>query len=687
MSGARSSGIGALAPIGLQRWFGLLLFAALAGCFFPDSPSREGPPAAMSVFVQRYTFGGDTMPVRVRLAFPADRTATFTVSADLPAGRIDLPAGALEIPQGQSELRFELPTRAVADFERGRVDVTWTNADVAGGSLTGGGDVTLMPEPTALQLTIAPASVPGGQATTLQVATTPAYPIDLAVELSAQPPLPDLPAQLRVPASGAGIPTPLATRVTEVPQAVAVTARLRAVVDIETLQIQSTASGQLPLSVAIQGGGTVTSDPAGIDCGSVCAMGFDIGTRLVLTPQAASGQRFFGWAGDGDCSDGVVTLTSTRSCIAVFQPVLAPYPQGAGWRLLGAPLTTQSEVEPAPALARDGAHPVVAHVEALGGDVARLFVKRLEGSSFVTLGGAALNDGSITAASEPALVTSVTGQPVVAWIQGDGIQQNVFVARFDGTAWRSVGPAGVPLNQRPGSRASQPAIALDAERQPMVAWLEDGAVQFRRFDGTAWVAAAGGSGPAVGAVVDQLRMGADLNGEPVIAWREGTGAAQALRVVRGFDFVPLGAQVVPGGGRVDRFALFPQVGGAVVAYAVTDRPVTVRVVEWTSGQWADRGTMVSNDPRRLLRVDFARFPMHASVVLEDSTAGTATLVLLQRDLATQAWVGAAAAIGTTAADRPLTVSHEWVAVDSPLLATSHSTPSERYALRVQRFFP
>lgn len=677
---------------GLQRWLGLLLFAVLAGCDGLD-PTRSAPqlpddgPAPMSVFVQRYTFGGDTMPVRVVLARPAVRTATFTVGSDLPAGRVDLPTGTLEIPQGQSELRFELSTRAVAAFEQGRVDVTWTNADSAGGSLTGGQAVTLMPEPTAVQLSIAPASVPGGQPTTMQVTTTPGYPIDLVVALSAQPLLPDLPAQLTVRGGGPGAPTTVATRVTAVAQTVAVTARLRAVVDIETLQIQTTASGQLPLSVAVQGGGTVTSAPAGIDCGSVCAMGFNVGTRLVLTPQAAAGQRFYAWSGDGDCSDGVVTLDSARNCTAVFQPVLAPYPQGPGWRLLGAPLTTQSEVDPAPSLARDGAHPVVAHVEALGGDVARLYVKRLEGSSFVTLGGAALNAGSITAASEPALVTSVTGQPVVAWIQGNGIQQNVFVARFDGTAWQSVGPAGVPLNQRPGSRASQPGVALDAQRQPMVAWLEDGALQFRRFDGTAWVAVAAGSGPAVGAAADQLRMGADLGGEPVIAWREGSGAAQALRVVRGFDFTPLGAQVVPGGGRVDRFALVPQVGGAVVAYAVTDRPVTLRVVEWASGSWADRGSMLSNDPRRLTRVDFARRPMQASVVLEDSAAGSATLALLQRDPATQAWVSAATPIASTAAELPRTVSHEWVTLDSPLLATSHSTPSERYAVRVQRFFP
>lgn len=677
---------------GLQRWLGLLLFAVLAGCNEPDPNSitprlPEGGPPAMSVFLQRYTFGGDTMPVRVVLARPAYRTATFTVGSDLPAGRVDLPTGTLEIPQGQSELRFELPTRAVAALEQGRIDVTWTNADSASGSLTGGQAVTLMPEPTSLQLTIAPASVPGGQPTTLQVATTPVYPIDLVVTLSAQPPLPDLPSQWLVRGGGAGTPTAVATRVSAVPQTVEVTARLRAAVDIESLQIQSTASGQLPLSVAVQGGGTVTSEPAGIDCGSVCAMGFNVGTRLVLTPQAAAGQRFYAWSGDGDCSDGVVTLDSARNCTAVFQPALAPYVQGPGWQLLGAPLTTLSEVDPAPSLARDGAHPVVAHVEALGGDVARLYVKRLEGSSFVTLGGAALNAGSITAASEPALVTSVTGQPVVAWIQGNGIQQNLFVARFDGTAWQSVGVAGVPLNQRAGSRASQPAIALDAERQPMLAWLEDGAVQFRRFDGTAWVAAAGGAGPAAGAVADQLRMGADLNGEPVIAWREGTGAAQALRVVRGLDFTPLGAQVVPGGGRVDRFSLFPQVGGAVVAYAVTDLPVTLRVVEWSSGNWVDRGTMLANDPRRLMRVDFARFPMHASVVLEDGATGNATLALLQRDPATQAWLGAATAITTTAAERPLTVSHDWVAVDSPLMATSHPAPSERYALRVRRFFP
>jgi hypothetical protein len=44
------------------------------------------------------------------------------------------------------------------------------------------------------------------------------------------------------------------------------------------------------------GSGTVTSFPAGIDCGSTCAASFLTGTSVVLTASAAAGSEFGGWS-------------------------------------------------------------------------------------------------------------------------------------------------------------------------------------------------------------------------------------------------------------------------------------------------------------------------------------------------------------------------------------------------------
>jgi streptogramin lyase len=66
------------------------------------------------------------------------------------------------------------------------------------------------------------------------------------------------------------------------------------------------------------GSGTVTGDPFGINCGAACSQLFDVGTVVTLTATPAAGSVFAGWAGDGDCSDGSVTMTAPRSCTAVF---------------------------------------------------------------------------------------------------------------------------------------------------------------------------------------------------------------------------------------------------------------------------------------------------------------------------------------------------------------------------------
>jgi hypothetical protein len=66
------------------------------------------------------------------------------------------------------------------------------------------------------------------------------------------------------------------------------------------------------------GKGKVTSRPAGINCSTSCAADFARGASVTLTAAPASGSVFSGWTGDPDCSDGVVTMDSSKSCTATF---------------------------------------------------------------------------------------------------------------------------------------------------------------------------------------------------------------------------------------------------------------------------------------------------------------------------------------------------------------------------------
>src|SRR6478752_5078267 len=70
------------------------------------------------------------------------------------------------------------------------------------------------------------------------------------------------------------------------------------------------------------GSGTVTSSPAGIECGSECSASFLHGTEVTLSPSPAAGSEFKGWSGactgTGACK---VTMLAAKSVGAEFSPV------------------------------------------------------------------------------------------------------------------------------------------------------------------------------------------------------------------------------------------------------------------------------------------------------------------------------------------------------------------------------
>ncbi len=65
----------------------------------------------------------------------------------------------------------------------------------------------------------------------------------------------------------------------------------------------------LTLSKAGTGTGTVTSVPAGIQCGSDCSEPFAFQTSVTLTPVAASGSEFKGWINTNGSADACATKT------------------------------------------------------------------------------------------------------------------------------------------------------------------------------------------------------------------------------------------------------------------------------------------------------------------------------------------------------------------------------------------
>jgi hypothetical protein len=74
------------------------------------------------------------------------------------------------------------------------------------------------------------------------------------------------------------------------------------------------------LAVTVTGSGTVTSTPTGINCPTTCTATFPAGTKVTLTPKAASTSVFTSWAGGGCTGTAActITLTSSQTVTATF---------------------------------------------------------------------------------------------------------------------------------------------------------------------------------------------------------------------------------------------------------------------------------------------------------------------------------------------------------------------------------
>jgi len=87
----------------------------------------------------------------------------------------------------------------------------------------------------------------------------------------------------------------------------------------------ATAPTQFTLSVSVNGAGTVTSSPAGIDTSATDQADFEDGTIVTLTAVADAGSSFGGWG--GACASAVgttcdVTMDAAKSASATFDLVL-----------------------------------------------------------------------------------------------------------------------------------------------------------------------------------------------------------------------------------------------------------------------------------------------------------------------------------------------------------------------------
>jgi hypothetical protein len=216
---------------------------------------------------------------------------------------------------------------------------------------------------------------------------------------------------------------------------------------------------------------------------------------------------------------------------------------GSKWQALGeGPGVRVVDSSPSwPAVAVDArGRPVVAWTDtsAEGGD-RDVYVSRWEGQRWVALGKPLhIYSGYLSAARAPSLVLDAEGNPVVAWLENNGRTDDVLVWRWNGVTWLPVGDMQRAGPTEAESQAGPVSLVLDPRGRPLVAWQAGASpsrIFVRAWDGSAWRPL----GAPLSAREDTLAGDPSLalapDGTPYVAWTEVDGVTPGQVYVRTWD--------------------------------------------------------------------------------------------------------------------------------------------------------
>lgn len=179
-----------------------------------------------------------------------------------------------------------------------------------------------VPVPVTLSgLVVTPSTLVGGTAASASVTLTGAAPTGGAtVALASDSTSVVVPATLTVPAGAVTASTSVSTKSVASTTTVTLTGSYNGTSKTSALTVTPPLpSYVLSVRVAGTGTGTITSSPAGIDCGATCSATYPSGTLITLSATPGTGSVFTGWSGacsgTGSCT---VTVASAQSVTANF---------------------------------------------------------------------------------------------------------------------------------------------------------------------------------------------------------------------------------------------------------------------------------------------------------------------------------------------------------------------------------
>ena len=275
------------------------------------------------------------------------------------------------------------------------------------------------------------------------------------------------------------------------------------------------------------------------------------------------------------------------------------------------PCLAMNPVTGAPGVAWTDSDPVAGDRE--------IYFRERQGGAFVerassgSAGGLSANAGM---SQSPSVAYDAAGRPVVAWQDAADGDTEVYVRRFDGATWAGLAGSatggGVSDNR---TQSLAPSLAINPlGGRPGVAWTDAfngvGEIQFREFDGVAWVERAGsGSGRGLSVTSGASlapSLAYDPLGRPVIAWSDNTNGNEEIHVKRleAGAWVGLGGSSAGGGisatptpSRTPSMAINSE-GQPVVAWEeqVSESNTEVHVRAFDGARWVEFGAGAATGP-------------------------------------------------------------------------------------------
>jgi hypothetical protein len=192
--------------------------------------------------------------------------------------------------------------------------------------------------------------------------------------------------------------------------------------------------------------------------------------------------------------------------------------------------------------------PIVAWEDVVSTGNQEIYIRRWNGSAWTETGAGSASGGGISKTSGssnvPSLAIGPDGAPVVAWMDNTTVNREIYVRRWNGSAWTEIGAGsasgGGISNSSGGSGAAEPSLTIGLDGMPIIAWFNHYQYNFkiyiRRWNGSAWVemdagsASGGGISDTGGATTPSLATGP--GGAPIVAWKDDSSGYREIYVRR-----------------------------------------------------------------------------------------------------------------------------------------------------------